>query len=68
MLVEEEGKPYKATYCKFCGKIGKMDFIETIGVGHGLYRRLTAKEIYEKYKGLPQIHVKDIWLKYIPLV
>lgn len=66
LLVDEKGKPYKAAYCKFCGKIGNMNLIEPIKVGHGVYRRLTVEEIYEKYKELPQIHVKDIFLKYVP--
>lgn len=65
LLVDENGKPYKAAYCKFCGKVGDMD-IETIKVGYAIYRKLTAEEIYEKYKELPQIHVNDISLKYVP--
>lgn len=32
---EDDGKPYKATYCKICRKIGDIKFCETEKTDHG---------------------------------
>lgn len=65
LLIEDGIKPYKAEYCKICGKVGDVKFFEPEKAGHGTYRRLNEKAVFEKYKNLPVIQVKDIFQKYI---
>ena len=63
-------KPYKANYCKICGKIGDLRFAETEKVERNgeLYHRVLGKEeVFSKYKDLECIEVDDIWDKYIPI-
>lgn len=67
LLVEDNGEPHKATYCKICGKIGDVKFCETKKTDHGTYQMLNAEEVFEKYKDLLQISVKDIFQKYAPI-
>ena len=67
LLVEEDRKPHKASYCKICGKVGDVKFCETDKTDHGTYRMLNEKEVFEKHKDLPQIHIKDIFQKYVPV-
>ena len=65
LLIENDGKPHKAMYCKICGKIADVKFCETEKRVHGTYWVLTTEEVFEKYKNLSQLHVKDIFQKYI---
>lgn len=67
LLIEDDGKPHKATYCKICGKIGDIKFCETEKTDHGTYRMLNTQEVFEKYKEILQISVKDIFQKYVPI-
>lgn len=67
LLIENVEIPYKAAYCKICGKIGDIKFGETEKTARGSYRMLNTEEVFEKYKGLTQIHVKDIFQKYVPI-
>ena len=67
LLIEDDGKPHKALYCKICGKVGDIKLFESEKTDHGTYRMLNKEEIFEKYKHLSQIHVKDIFQKYVPV-
>lgn len=67
LLIEDDRKPYKATYCKVCGKVGDVKFFESGKTDHGTYRMLNEEEVFERYKNLPVIQVKDIFQKYIPI-
>lgn len=65
LLIEKDGRPHKATYCKICGKINKDKFLEADRCDDGFYRLLHDDEIFEKYKDLEKIYVEDIWQKYV---
>lgn len=65
LLIEDDGKPHKATYCRICGKVGDIKFFETEKTNHGTYRMLNAEEVFEKYNDLHQIHINDIFQKYV---
>lgn len=65
LLIDEDNRPYKAAYCKFCGKIGDVKFCETEKTDCGTYRMLNSEEVFEKYKNLHQMYVKDIFQKYV---
>lgn len=67
LLIDEDRRPHKGTYCKFCGRIGNTRYNEMVKAGPGCYRMLRPKEVFEKYKDLPQVHVKDIYQKYVPI-
>lgn len=67
LLVEDNRKPHKATYCKICGKIGDVKFCETEKTDHGTYRMLNTEEVFERYNDILQISVKDIFQKYVPI-
>lgn len=67
LLLEDNIRPHKSTYCKICGKVGEVKFFETEKTDYGAYRMLNSEEVFEKYKSLPQIHVKDIFQKYISI-
>lgn len=64
---KDNDRPYKAKYCKICGKIGDIKFFETEQTEDGYYRVLDTDEVFEKYKDLEIIHIEDIWQKYIVL-
>lgn len=66
LLIGADNKPYKAAYCKFCGKVGDVKFCETEKTDHGTCRMLNVRELFEKYRDLPQIYVKNIFQKYVP--
>ena len=66
-LLIENGEPHKAAYCKICGKIGDVKFMELIRCGNNTYRKLHDTEIFEKYKDLVQIEVDSLWQKFIPI-
>lgn len=65
LLLENNRRPHKATYCKICGKLGEVKFFETEKTDYGEFRMLNSEEVFEKYSNLPQIHVEDIFQKYI---
>ena len=67
LVVGENRRPHKATYCKICGKIGDLAFFDTVPCGNGFSRILDTDEVYEKYKDLEKIYVDDIWQKYVPI-
>ena len=57
-LLIENSKPYKATYCKICGKIDNVFFLWN----------MSDDEILEKYKNLEQFEVDSIWQKFIQII
>ena len=67
LLIKDNDRPYKAKYCKICGKIGDIKFFETEQTEDGYYRVLDTDEVFEKYKDLEIIHIEDIWQKYVVL-
>lgn len=69
LLIDEDGRPHMAAYCKLCGKIefGKSIYDNMVKTGHGGYRFLSSEEMFEKYRDFPQVHVKDICQKYVPI-
>lgn len=66
-LLLEQARPYPASYCKICGKIGNVAFGSTERLEDGRYRLLSDEEVFEKYKHLEQIQVETIWQKYVPV-
>lgn len=67
LLIVDDRQPCRATYCQICGKIGDVNFFETEKTDHGIYRGLSEEEIFKKYMDFPQIHIKDIFQKYISI-
>ena len=67
LLVDEENRPHKAQYCTICGKINNVNVFETMREDGGFYRMLTCDEVFQKYKGLKQFKVKDMWDKYVSI-
>ena len=67
LLIKDNDRPYKSTYCRICGKIGDIHFFETERTEDGYYRVLDTDEVFEKYKYLEKIYVEDIWQKYVVL-
>lgn len=67
LLIDGKNKSYKATYCKFCGKVGDIDFFETERTECGICRILNSEEVFEKYRSLPQIQIEYIFQKYVPI-
>lgn len=67
LLIEADNRPHKSAYCKFCGKVGDVKFCETEKTDHGTYRMLNVQEVFEKYRDLPKIYVKNIFQKYVPI-
>lgn len=57
-LLFDKEKHHKGKYCLICGRIGHVDRIETVKMQGGLRRKLTEKEIREKYKHLESIVVE----------
>ncbi len=67
LLIDEDNRPHKAAYCKFCGKVGNVKFCDTEKTDQGTYRMLNSEEVFEKYENLPHMHVKDIFQKYVSI-
>lgn len=67
LLVKDNDRPYKATYCKICGKIGNINFFETERTENGYFRILDTDEVFEKYKDLERFYIDDIWNDYVVL-
>lgn len=67
LLIENDKKPYRAIYCKICGKVKDVILFETEKTDNGTCRILKKEEIFEKYRNLPVIQVKNIFQKYIPV-
>ena len=59
------GKPHHGTYCKLCGKIRNIMFLETERTSEFAGRFLSDEEIYEKDRHLERIHIQDFRQKYI---
>ena len=67
LLIDEENRPHKAEYCIICGKINNVKAFETDRLDGGRFRMLTYDEVFQKYKGLKQFQVKDMWDKYVSI-
>ena len=65
LLIEDNGYPHKATYCKICGKIGDLSFFEKEQTKDGYFRILDTDEVFDKHKDLENIYIDDIWQKYV---
>ena len=44
-----------------------VNVFETEREDGGFYRMLTCDEVFQKYKGLKQFKVKDMWDKYVSI-
>ena len=67
LFVDKSNTPHKGTYCKICGKIGDLSFFESDKTENGCYRVLDHDEVFEMYKNLEQIHIEDIFQRYVTL-
>ena len=65
LLIDEDNRPHKAAYCKLCGKVSNIKFCDTEKTDRGTYRMLKSEDVFEKYKNLPRIYIKDIFQKYV---
>ena len=65
LINDEFGKPYKAAYCKICGKVGDVKFCETEKTDHGTYRKLSDGEVLKNtrifHKFTLKIYIKSIF-------
>lgn len=66
LFVENEHL-HRGTYCKICGKIGDMHLFEAVRTEEGNYRQLNYDEVFEKYKHLEQVHIDDLFQKFVPV-
>ena len=66
VLLIHNDRPYWATVCKICGKIGDLHFFEAEKCEFG-FRSLDSDEVFEKYRNLENIVIEDIWQKYVPI-
>ena len=66
VLLINNDRPYWATVCKICGKIGDLHFFETEKCEFG-YRSLDTDEVFKKYKDLENILIENIKQKYVPI-
>lgn len=67
LLIDKDGKPHKAKYCKICGKINDVKFFETKRLDNNRYLMLEDEENFEKYKYLEKFYVNTVWDKYVVL-
>ena len=67
LLVDDEKHPHKAEYCIICGKINNVKTFETERIDGGRFRMLDYDEVFQKYEGLKQFQVKDMWDKYVSI-
>lgn len=67
LLIDNENHPHKAQYCKICGKINNVKFFESKKTEDGYYTMLSYEEVRQRYKGLPEFLVNDVWDKYISI-
>lgn len=67
LLIDENKRPRKAIICDICGKINNVYFSETERLESGCYRMLSDDEVFEKYKHLEKIPIRNIFDKYVPL-
>ena len=64
VLVDNDNRQCRATYCTRCGKIHNIHFFETVPCECG--RRLQNRnEIDERYKNLIRIEVDNIFQKHV---
>lgn len=66
-LLIHNNRPYRATYCKICGKINSIHFFETKHTDSELLVIMNDDEIFEEYRNLEKIEVEDISQKYMPI-
>lgn len=66
LFIEKE-HPHRGTYCSICGKIGDIHFFEVERLNDVLYRQLDYDEVLEKYKHLEQVHIDNIFQKFVPV-
>lgn len=64
LFVNKEGFYNKSKYCTICGKVGEIS-LGTERVTDNCYRRLTNKEIFEKYKHLELVKIESFIPKYL---
>lgn len=65
LFVDKKGFYNKSEYCTICGKVGEISS-GTERITGNCYRRLTNKEIYEKYKHLELVEIESYIPKYLP--
>lgn len=65
LLIYADDIPFKACYCTICGKIGKVQLIETDKTPEGYHVVLTHAEVLEKYKHLKKFHIDEYTQKYV---
>lgn len=66
-LLIEYSKPYKAKYCKLCGKIKDIKIKEFIELDNDSKRILSDAEIFENYNNLEHFQINDIFQKYVSI-
>ena len=59
--------PHRGTYCTICGKVGDIHFFESERIEGGMYRQLDYDEVFELYKHLEQVHIDDIFQRFVPV-
>ena len=58
---DSNGLYSRGEYCSICGKIGKVNYLESVPSERpGFSRLLTSNEIKEKYKDLKTFTIKSI--------
>lgn len=66
-LLVYEGAPRRATYCTICGKVGNVNFFDSVKTEKGYYRMLRSDEIFRKYCKLEIKEVPDFYQKYVSI-
>ena len=65
-LFINKNSPYLGCYCTICGKIHNWKR-PTEKIESGCYRMLKDEEVFEQYKNLEQIHLENLWQKYVSI-
>ena len=66
-LLIADGSPHKGIYCEICGKIRDVNYFEILKSDGHWSRMMNDDEIFEKYKGLEQFEIEDIFQRYVTL-
>lgn len=67
LLIYADEVPFKACYCKMCGKIGKVQFIITERTSEGYHIVLSHAEVLERYNHLKKFHIYGYDQKFVDL-
>lgn len=68
-LAKVDNNYSRIEYCNICGRINKMNILETEENSETKFARLlTNEEIYEKYKHLNQFNLNSYHDKYVTIV